>query len=60
MKKRTFVCFLIFTLCVFHSSLPGTAFAQDASLAEQVLEKYSADTGTGGHSSGSSRCFGGA
>ena len=41
MKKRTFVCFLIFTLCVFHSSLPGTAFAQDASLAEQVLEKYS-------------------
>ena len=41
MKKRTFVCFLIFTLCVFHSSLPGTAFAQDASLAEQVMEKYS-------------------
>ena len=41
MKKRTFVCFLIFTLCVFHSSLPGTVFAQDASLAEQVLEKYS-------------------
>ena len=40
MKKRTFVCFLIFTLCVFHSSLPGTVFAQDASLAEQVLEKY--------------------
>ena len=42
MKKRTFVCFLIFTLCVFHSSLPGTVFGQDASLAEQVLEKYSA------------------
>ena len=41
MKKRTFVCFLIFTLCVFHSSLPGTVFGQDASLAEQVLEKYS-------------------
>ena len=42
MKKRTFVCFLIFTLCVFHSSLPGTVYGQDASLAEQVLEKYSA------------------
>ena len=41
MKKRTFVCFLIFTLCVFHSSLPGTVYGQDASLAEQVLEKYS-------------------
>ena len=41
MKKRTFVCFLIFTLCVFHSALPGTVFGQAASLAEQVLEKYS-------------------
>ena len=41
MKKRTFVCFLIFTVCVFHSSLPGTVFGQAASLAEQVLEKYS-------------------
>ncbi len=42
MKKRTFVCFLIFTLCVFHSSLPGPVFGQDASLAKQVLEKYRA------------------
>ena len=41
MKKRTFVCFLIFIVCVFHSSLPGTVFGQNASLAQRVLGKYS-------------------
>ncbi len=43
MKKRTLVCFLIFTLCVFYTSIPNTVFGQEeeASLAEQVQEKYS-------------------
>ncbi|MCE2399802.1 hypothetical protein J4G08_02815 [Candidatus Poribacteria bacterium] len=42
MKKRTLVCFLIFTLCIFHSSIPGTVFGQDdASLAQQVYDEYS-------------------
>ncbi len=44
MKKRTLVCFLIFTLCIFHNSIPDTAFGQEAevSLAQQMLKKYSA------------------
>ena len=47
MKKRTLVCFLIFTLCVFYSSIPGTVFGQDAEptpaeLAQQVFDKHSA------------------
>ena len=41
MKKRTLVCFLIFTLCVFYTSIPSTVLGQEASLAEQVHEKYS-------------------
>ena len=41
MKKRTLVCFLIFTLCVFYTSIPNTVFGQEASLAEQVSAKYS-------------------
>ncbi len=42
MKKRTLVCFLIFTLCVFYSSIPGTVFGQDdPSLAQQVYDEYS-------------------
>ena len=41
MKKRTFVCFLIFIVCIFHNSLPGTVFGQNASLAQRVLGKYS-------------------
>ena len=41
MKKRTLVCFLIFTLCVFYTSIPNTVLGQEASLAEQVHEKYS-------------------
>ncbi len=45
MKKRTLVCFLIFTLCLFHSSIPDTVFGQDAAptsaeLAQQVYDKY--------------------
>ncbi len=47
MKKRTLVCFLIFTLCVFYSSIPDTVFGQDADptpeeLAQQVYDEYSA------------------
>ena len=41
MKKRTLVCFLIFTLCVLYTSIPTTVFGQEASLAEQVAAKYS-------------------
>ena len=41
MKKRTLVCFLIFTLCVFYTSIPNTVLGQEASLAQQVSEKYS-------------------
>ena len=41
MKKRTLVCFLIFTLCVFYTSIPNTVLGQDTSLAQQVFEKYS-------------------
>ena len=42
MKKRTLVCFLIFTLCVFYSSIPDTVFGQDdPSLAQQVYDEYS-------------------
>ena len=41
MKKRTLVCFLIFTLCVLYTSIPNTVFGQEASLAEQVATKYS-------------------
>ena len=42
MKKRTLVCFLIFTLCVFYTAIPNTVFGQEeeASVAEQVKEKY--------------------
>ena len=42
MKKRTLVCFLIFTLCVFYTAIPNTVFGQeeDASLAEQVIENH--------------------
>ena len=42
MKKRTLVCFLIFTLCVFYTAIPNTVFGQEeeASLAEQVLENH--------------------
>ena len=41
MKKRTLVCFLIFTLCVLYTSIPNTVFGQEVSLAQQVAEKYS-------------------
>ena len=40
MKKRTLVCFLIFTLCVLYTSIPNTVFGQEASLAEQVAAEY--------------------
>ena len=42
MKKRTLVCFLIFTLCVFYTSIPNTVFGQEgeASLAVKVRDKY--------------------
>ena len=41
MKKRTLVCFLIFTLCVFYTAIPNTVFGQEKSLAKQVHDKYS-------------------
>ena len=41
MKKRTLVCFLIFTLCVFYSSIPNTVLGQEASLAQRVFDKHS-------------------
>ena len=40
MKKRTLVCFLIFTLCVLYTSIPNTVFGQEASLAQQVFDKH--------------------
>ena len=41
MKKRTLVCFLIFTLCVFHFSITDTVFGQtDEELAQQVFDKF--------------------
>ena len=44
MKKRTLVCFLIFTLCVFHFSITDTVFGQEATpqqLADQVYDEFS-------------------
>ena len=38
MKKRMFVCFFIFTMSVFHLSIPSVVFGQ--SLAEKVFAKY--------------------
>ena len=40
MKKRMRVCILIFTLCVFYSSIPNTVLGQGASLAQQVFNKH--------------------
>ncbi len=40
-KKRALVCFLIFTLCVFYSSIPNVVFGQGVSLAQQVFDKHS-------------------
>ena len=43
MKKRTLVCFLIFTLCVFYTSMPNTVFGQEegVALAKQVFDEHS-------------------
>ena len=40
MKKRTLVCFLIFTLCVFYTAIPNTVFGQEdaISLAKKVFD----------------------
>ena len=42
MKKRTLVCFLIFTLCVFYTAIPNAVFGQEeeSSLAEQVIANH--------------------
>ena len=42
MKKRTLVCFLIFTLCVLHISIPDTVFGQEEgkALAQQVFDEH--------------------
>ena len=44
MKKRTLVCFLIFTLCVFYTSMPNTVFGQEegVALANQVFDEHGA------------------
>ena len=34
MKKRTFVCFLIFTLCLLYTSISNTVFGQEVSFAQ--------------------------
>ena len=42
MKKRTLVCFLIFTLCVFYTAMPNTVFGQEegVALAKQVFDEH--------------------
>ena len=40
MNKRTVLCFLVFALCVFYSSMLNPAFAQDKLLAQQVFRKH--------------------
>ena len=40
MNKRTVLCFLVFALCVFYSSVPTPAFAQGKILAQQVFRKH--------------------
>ena len=40
MKKRTVLCFLICTVCVFYSSIPNPALAQGRFLAQQVFQKH--------------------
>ena len=39
MKKRMFVCFFIFTVCLFHLSITDTAFSQGGTAAD-VFERY--------------------
>lgn len=40
MNKRTVLCFLVFAMCVFYSSMLNPAFAQDKLLAQQVFRKH--------------------
>ena len=40
MKKRMFVYFFIFTISVFHLSIPNVVFGQSQSFAEQVFTDY--------------------
>ena len=42
MKKRTLVCFLIFTLCVFYTSIPNAVFGQEdpTDLPQTVFDRY--------------------
>ena len=40
MNKRTVLCFLVFALCVFYSSMLNPALGQEVSLAQQVFRKH--------------------
>ena len=42
MKKRTTLCLLVFTFCVFALSIPDTALGQEVSLAQRVFDKHQA------------------
>lgn len=39
MKKRMFVCFFIFAVCLFHLSIPDTVFGQERT-ADKIFEEY--------------------
>ena len=39
MKKRMFVCFFIFSVCLFYFLIPGTVFSQEGT-ADKVFEEY--------------------
>ena len=40
MKKRTILCSLVFTVCIFYGLMPNPALGQGVSLAQQVLRKH--------------------
>ena len=40
MNKRTVLCFLVFAMCVFYSSMLNPALGQGISLAQQVFRKH--------------------
>ena len=42
MKKRTTLCFLVFTCCIFYASIPAITLGEEVSLAQQVLDKHRA------------------
>ena len=40
MNKRTILCSLVFTVCIFYGLMPNPALGQGVSLAQQVLRKH--------------------